>query len=77
MSARRTTAFEWLEKAYEERVNRLACLRVEATWNDIRSDARFQALLKKIGLPQQLRSLSDPNSHLPNPKQRRNFRQVG
>jgi serine/threonine protein kinase/tetratricopeptide (TPR) repeat protein len=45
-------AFEWLEKAYEERVNRLAYLRVEPTWNDIRSDPRFQALLKKIGLPQ-------------------------
>ena len=45
-------AFEWLEKAYEERVNRLAYLRLEPTWDAIRTDARFQALLRRIGLPQ-------------------------
>ena len=45
-------AFAWLDKAYEERFNRLAYLRVEPTWDAIRADPRFDALLRRIGLPQ-------------------------
>jgi eukaryotic-like serine/threonine-protein kinase len=45
-------AFAWLEKAYEERIQRLAYLRFESQWDTLRPDPRFQALLKKIGLPQ-------------------------
>jgi tetratricopeptide (TPR) repeat protein len=45
-------AFVWLEKAYEERINRLAYLRFESTFKTLRPDPRFQALLTKIGLPQ-------------------------
>ena len=45
-------AFAWLEKAYEERVQRLWYLRFESQWDTLRPDPRFQALLKRIGLPQ-------------------------
>jgi hypothetical protein len=43
-------AFEWLEKAYEERSPMLVYLRVEPLYDNIRSDPRFKAILKKIGL---------------------------
>ncbi len=44
-------AFAWLEKAYDERSNRLAYLRVEPIWASLRSDPRFDDLLRRIGLP--------------------------
>ncbi|HEV8132938.1 MAG TPA: hypothetical protein VGQ81_16945, partial [Acidobacteriota bacterium] len=44
-------AFIWLEKAYEERTNFLAYLKVQATWDPLRSDPRFADLLRRIGLP--------------------------
>jgi TolB-like protein/Tfp pilus assembly protein PilF len=44
-------AFTWLEKAYEERFNRLAYLKVEALWDPLRSDPRFTDLLRRIDLP--------------------------
>jgi TolB-like protein/Tfp pilus assembly protein PilF len=45
-------AFTWLEKAYEERFNRLAYLNVDALWDPIRLDPRFADLLRRIGLHQ-------------------------
>jgi TolB-like protein/Tfp pilus assembly protein PilF len=45
-------AFTWLEKAYEERFNRLAYLKVEALWDPLRSDPRFADLLRRVGIPQ-------------------------
>ncbi len=45
-------AFLWLEKAREERFNRLAYLKVEALWDPLRSDARFAELLRRIGIPE-------------------------
>lgn len=45
-------AMECLEKAYEERFNRLAYPRREAVWDDLRADPRFQDLLRRINLPQ-------------------------
>jgi hypothetical protein len=45
-------ALNWLEKAYEERFNRLAYLRREPTWDPLRSDPRFADLLRRINLPQ-------------------------
>ena len=44
-------AFTWLEKAYEERFNRLAYLKLEALWDPIRSDSRFADLLRRVGIP--------------------------
>jgi eukaryotic-like serine/threonine-protein kinase len=45
-------AFDWLEKAREERFTRLAYLRQEAIWEPLRSDRRFGGLLRRIGFPQ-------------------------
>ena len=42
-------AFEWLEKAYEERFELLSGLKTVPTWASIRSDPRFAEFLKKIG----------------------------
>ena len=44
-------AFAWFDRAYEERSNRLAYLKVEPIWADLRSDPRYDALLRRIGLP--------------------------
>lgn len=43
-------AFEWLEKAYEQRSHWLAFLKVWPLFDSLRADPRFTALLKKIGL---------------------------
>jgi TolB-like protein/tetratricopeptide (TPR) repeat protein len=44
-------AFTWLEKAYEERFNRIAYLNLEAFWDPLRSDPRFADLLRRVGIP--------------------------
>ena len=43
-------AFEWLEKAYEQRFGLLAWLKLDPSLDSLRSDPKFDALLKKIGL---------------------------
>jgi len=43
-------AFEWLEKAYEERSFDLTSIKTEPVLDSLRSDSRFTALLKKMGL---------------------------
>ena len=43
-------ALAWLERAYETRSDLLVFVKVDPTWDDIRSDARFQDLLRRIGL---------------------------
>jgi hypothetical protein len=43
-------ALDWLEKAVEERAPWLPELKVDPTWDALRSDPRFIAVLKKIGL---------------------------
>jgi CBS domain-containing protein len=42
--------FTWLEKAYVDRDVRLSFLRVDRKWAPLRSDPRFVALLKRVGL---------------------------
>ena len=44
-------AFEWLEHAYEGRDGWLIWLAVDPVVDDLRSDKRFDEVLKKIGLP--------------------------
>jgi len=43
-------AFEWLEKAYEERNEYTSFLAVEPRFEPLRSDPRFEDLLRRIGL---------------------------
>jgi len=47
----RDKAFEWLQKAYEERSRALVFLRVEPKLDPLRSDPRFVELVRRIGLP--------------------------
>jgi len=44
-------AFAWLEKAYQDRSAALLWLKVEPLFDPLRSDPRFQDLLRRIGLP--------------------------
>jgi TolB-like protein/Tfp pilus assembly protein PilF len=44
-------AFEYLEKAYAERVPFLRGLKTSRVWDPLRSDPRFADLLKRVGLP--------------------------
>jgi serine/threonine protein kinase/Tfp pilus assembly protein PilF len=43
-------AFQWLEMAYEQRDNGLIFLKVDPRLRTIRSDPRFQDLLRRVGL---------------------------
>ena len=43
--------FVWLEKAFQERDSRIVALRVEPVFESLRSDPRFQDLVKRIGFP--------------------------
>ncbi len=45
-------AFEWLEKAYERRSLELTWIRVNPIFDPLRSDPRFQDLLRRIGFPE-------------------------
>jgi tetratricopeptide (TPR) repeat protein len=40
----------WLEKAFQERADLLTWLNVEPMMDDVRSDSRFQDLIRRIGL---------------------------
>ncbi len=44
-------AFEWLEKAYEDRSLRPDLMRVDPAYDNLRSDPRFQDLMRRAGLP--------------------------
>jgi len=46
----RDKAFEWLEKSYAERSGWLYELNVNPDWDNIRSDERFQDLVRRVGL---------------------------
>ena len=44
-------AFAWLEKAYHERSLMVFVLKADARFDSLRSDPRFQDLLRRVGLP--------------------------
>lgn len=48
---RKNEAFEWLEKAYQERSSWLVFLKTDPQFDNLRSDPRWAAMVKKIGLP--------------------------
>ena len=45
-------AFDWLQKAYEERSDWLRYLKVDPRLDPLRSDLRFPDLVRRVGLPQ-------------------------
>ena len=45
-------AFAWLEKAFDERSNFIAYLKVVPVADPLRSDPRFNDLMRRVGLPQ-------------------------
>ncbi len=45
-------AFRWLDKAYEERSDYLIFLQIEPTFDPLRDDPRFQALVRRLKLPE-------------------------
>jgi tetratricopeptide (TPR) repeat protein len=44
-------AFAWLEKEFEQRGNPMVFLKAEPLFDPLRSDPRFHALLRRVGLP--------------------------
>jgi len=44
-------AFDWLEKAYQERSDQLIYLKVDPRLDPIRSDSRFTDLFPRVGIP--------------------------
>jgi hypothetical protein len=47
----RDRAFQWLDSALAARSPYLLALKADRQWNPIRADARFDALVTKVGLP--------------------------
>jgi tetratricopeptide (TPR) repeat protein len=45
-------AFEWLERGFEERDDLMINLKVEPVFDSLRSDPRFQDLVRRVGIPQ-------------------------
>jgi len=41
--------FAWLERAYEQRDQKIVFLKVEPKWNNLREDPRFQDLMRRVG----------------------------
>jgi TolB-like protein/Tfp pilus assembly protein PilF len=44
-------AFEWLEKAFQAHDKGMTYLKIDPCLDRLRSDARFQSLIKRVGLP--------------------------
>ena len=45
------TALDWLEKGYREHDGNMVLLKVWPIWDPLRSDARFQAILRRMNFP--------------------------
>ena len=45
-------AFEWLDKAYDERPSDLGWIKADPRMDPLRSDPRYRELLLRMGLPQ-------------------------
>jgi tetratricopeptide (TPR) repeat protein len=48
----RDEALAWLEQGVDKRDPKMTFLKVEPKWDNLRSDPRFAALMRKVGLPQ-------------------------
>jgi tetratricopeptide (TPR) repeat protein len=49
---RRDQAFDWLQKALEDYDEWIDCLNIDPALDTLRSDPRFEDLVRHIGLPQ-------------------------
>jgi hypothetical protein len=45
-------AFEWLEKAYQDREVEMYWLKVEPPFGPLKNDPRWQEMLDKVGFPE-------------------------
>jgi len=45
----RDQAFEWLERGFEQRDPKMAFLKVDPKWNNVRDDPRFMDLMRRVG----------------------------
>jgi serine/threonine-protein kinase len=45
-------ALAWLERGFEQRDPKMTFLKVEAKWNNLRNDPRFQDLMRRVGFSQ-------------------------
>ncbi len=53
MAGDKDKAFEWLDKAYDERDGQdITLLKCEPQWKNLRGDPRFSAFLRRLGLPE-------------------------
>ncbi|HVS82178.1 MAG TPA: tetratricopeptide repeat protein, partial [Pyrinomonadaceae bacterium] len=48
----RDETLAWLERGFQKRDPRMTFLKVEPKWNNLRTDPRFQDLLRRVGFPQ-------------------------
>ena len=48
---RKNEAFQWLQRAYEQRSSNILFLATDPFWHGIRSDSRYADLVSRIGLP--------------------------
>jgi tetratricopeptide (TPR) repeat protein len=48
----RDCAFEWLEKGFQDRIDLMVTLNADPVFDGIRTDRRFQDLIRRVGLPQ-------------------------
>jgi Tetratricopeptide repeat len=46
----REKALAWLERGFQEHDVRLISLKVDPKWNNLRSEPRFQDLMRRVGL---------------------------
>jgi adenylate cyclase len=45
-------AFEWLDKAFEQRSDMMIFLKFDPSWDNLRGDPRYKQMLLKVGFPQ-------------------------
>ncbi len=43
-------ALNWLEKGYQEQATKMAFLKIDSFFDNLRSDARFAALIRRVGV---------------------------
>lgn len=48
----RDETIKWLERGIEKRDPRMTFLKVDRKWNNLRGDAHFQEIMRRVGLPQ-------------------------